>query len=226
MVLSFIVIGLLLNSFVVAESVKKALLWGAYRPNLYFGIRPRTPTGPTLGLMWGSVNEGKLDARKFRHVCEQSDKLATYGWQTYDARTGGVEFISDPGNAVNLTLEFVKLPERSEDWSLRISGVPLGDAKNWNTTVIIYVGVEEEINANSSALRCSPSSDGSVRCQGDYYMALPPTVSQGTQSSTVVKNIEVTKDRLWEAESGYIIWLQTGSLLTIISISFEQQISS
>lgn len=28
------------------------LLWGTYRPNLYFGLRPRIPQSLMTGLMW------------------------------------------------------------------------------------------------------------------------------------------------------------------------------
>lgn len=34
----------------------QSLLWGPYRPNLYFGVRPRTPHGLMAGLMWGKVD--------------------------------------------------------------------------------------------------------------------------------------------------------------------------
>ncbi|KAE9968726.1 hypothetical protein EG328_007292 [Venturia inaequalis] len=203
MLLTSVVTGLFLTGYALAESsVEDALLWGPYRPNLYFGIRPRTPTGPTFGLMWGSSKDGKLDRRKLRHSCEQSDKLDLYGWTSYDARTGGVEVISDPGNAVNLTLEFVKIPTRSEDWSLRVRGVPLNNGKDWNSTVIFYVGAaEEDYYGNATGIRCSPSSDGSVSCRGDYYTSLPPPMTNSRQSSTVVKSLKVAKDSLWDAES-------------------------
>lgn len=202
MLFTSVVIGLLLNVLALADAtVDDALLWGPYRSNLYFGVRPRTPTGPTFGLMWGSSKDGKLDRRKLRHACEQSDKLATYGWTSYDARTGGVEIISDPGNAVNLTLEFVKIPDRSEDWSLRVKGVPLGDVKDWNSTVIFYVGAaEEDEYGNATDIRCSPSSDGSVSCRGDYHTSLPPPTTNSNGSSTVLKSLKVARDRLWEAK--------------------------
>jgi mannosyl-oligosaccharide glucosidase len=29
-----------------------ALLWGAYRPNLYFGLRPQLPQSLMTGLLW------------------------------------------------------------------------------------------------------------------------------------------------------------------------------
>lgn len=30
----------------------ESLLWGAYRPNLYFGLRPRIPQSLMTGLLW------------------------------------------------------------------------------------------------------------------------------------------------------------------------------
>lgn len=30
----------------------QSLLWGPYKPNLYFGVRPRVPDGLWTGLMW------------------------------------------------------------------------------------------------------------------------------------------------------------------------------
>lgn len=32
-----------------------SLLWGPYRPNLYFGVRPRIPKSLLAGLMWANV---------------------------------------------------------------------------------------------------------------------------------------------------------------------------
>ena len=34
-----------------------SLLWGPYRPNLYFGVRPRIPKSLLAGLMWAKVND-------------------------------------------------------------------------------------------------------------------------------------------------------------------------
>lgn len=33
----------------------QSLLWGPYRPNLYFGVRPRIPKSLMAGLMWGKI---------------------------------------------------------------------------------------------------------------------------------------------------------------------------
>lgn len=34
----------------------ESLLWGPYKPNLYFGVRPRLPQGLWTGLMWTGVS--------------------------------------------------------------------------------------------------------------------------------------------------------------------------
>lgn len=39
----------------IARLNNQSLLWGPYRPNLYFGIRPRIPQSLMTGLMWGKI---------------------------------------------------------------------------------------------------------------------------------------------------------------------------
>lgn len=40
----------------IAREQNNSLLWGAYKPNLYFGVRPRIPKSFTGGLMWAKVD--------------------------------------------------------------------------------------------------------------------------------------------------------------------------
>lgn len=40
----------------IGRQTNQSLLWGPYKPNLYFGVRPRVPKGLWTGLMWGGVN--------------------------------------------------------------------------------------------------------------------------------------------------------------------------
>lgn len=40
----------------IGRQNNQSLLWGPYKPNLYFGVRPRVPQGLWTGLMWGGVN--------------------------------------------------------------------------------------------------------------------------------------------------------------------------
>lgn len=41
----------------VARAQNQSLLWGPYRPNVYFGVRPRIPKSFMGGLMWSKVDE-------------------------------------------------------------------------------------------------------------------------------------------------------------------------
>ena len=45
---------------VLGESSKlsnQSLLWGPYRPNLYFGVKPRIPKSLSTGLLWAKVDD-------------------------------------------------------------------------------------------------------------------------------------------------------------------------
>lgn len=43
------------------------LVWGAYRPNLYFGLRPRIKQSLMTGLMWFGVQ----DYQSISSTCKQ-----------------------------------------------------------------------------------------------------------------------------------------------------------
>lgn len=70
--------------------------------------------------------------------------MAGYGWEEYDARTGGRQTIHDVGNRVDITTEFVKIPSgpNGGNWGARISGKPREDAPNVRTTVVFAANME------------------------------------------------------------------------------------
>ena len=39
------------------KASNESLLWGPYRPNLYFGVKPRLPNSLLTGLMWARVED-------------------------------------------------------------------------------------------------------------------------------------------------------------------------
>ena len=39
-----------------SKQSNETLLWGPYRPNLYFGVRPRIPKSLMTGLLWAKVD--------------------------------------------------------------------------------------------------------------------------------------------------------------------------
>lgn len=40
----------------VAHLNNDTLLWGPYKPNLYFGVRSRTPKSLNMGLLWAKLD--------------------------------------------------------------------------------------------------------------------------------------------------------------------------
>lgn len=40
-----------------ARANNQSLLWGPYKPNLYFGVQPRIPESLSAGLMWAKVED-------------------------------------------------------------------------------------------------------------------------------------------------------------------------
>lgn len=40
-----------------ARANNQSLLWGPYKPNLYFGVQPRIPNSLSAGLMWAKVED-------------------------------------------------------------------------------------------------------------------------------------------------------------------------
>jgi mannosyl-oligosaccharide glucosidase len=41
----------------VAKANNQSLLWGPYKPNLYFGVQPRIPKSFAGGLLWAKVDD-------------------------------------------------------------------------------------------------------------------------------------------------------------------------
>lgn len=40
-----------------ARANNQSLLWGPYKPNLYFGVHPRIPKSLSAGLIWAKVDD-------------------------------------------------------------------------------------------------------------------------------------------------------------------------
>ncbi|KAI0747882.1 glycoside hydrolase [Daedaleopsis nitida] len=119
------------------------LFWGTYRPNLYFGLRPKIPQSLMTGLMWFGTQDYQSISRT-RHACDQGDGLEGYSWVEYDPREGGVQVIKDGSNNVKITTEFLKVPggEYGGSWAARVKGEPINPDLPSRISPIFYVGLE------------------------------------------------------------------------------------
>ncbi|KAJ3808205.1 glycoside hydrolase [Lentinula lateritia] len=130
-------------SVAFSSPVNDTFLWGSYRPNLYFGIRPRIPQSLLTGLMWFGTQD-YASISQTRHACDQGDQLQSYTWTKYDPREGGVQVIKDARNNVQLTTEFLKVPggDHGGNWAARIKGGPLDPLQPSRISTIFYLGME------------------------------------------------------------------------------------
>ncbi|CCF35693.1 mannosyl-oligosaccharide glucosidase, partial [Colletotrichum higginsianum] len=148
----------------------ESLFWGPYKSNLYFGVRSRSPKSLWTGLMWSRVDNYQDVQQGFRYTCEQHEGLHGYGWDEYDARTGGVQSIHDEGNQIDITTSFVKVPGGANggSWAARIKGVPReGAPADLKTMIHYYIAQEGTEGEIAFAGEGSPAgSDGDVTFAG------------------------------------------------------------
>ncbi|PHH61719.1 hypothetical protein CDD81_8011 [Ophiocordyceps australis] len=151
----------------------QSLFWGPYKPNLYFGVRPRTSPGLWTGLMWGRMETYEDVKDGFRYTCEQGPDMHGYGWDEYDARSGGVQTIHDVGNKIDLSTTFVKVPGGGHggSWAARIKGQLRADAPpSLKTAVYYYIAQEgdDELHVESDEPHDAPEQgfQGDVRLRG------------------------------------------------------------
>ncbi|KAJ3097932.1 Processing alpha glucosidase I [Phlyctochytrium planicorne] len=130
------------SSFTTAANA--SLFWGTYRPNLYFGMKTRSPKDSVMtGLMWHGLQDFS-GFKNVRHGCEQGE-IGKYGWDQHDGRLFGSQTLEDPSNGVRIKTEFVKVPGSANggDHAVRISGEKLGDAEG-RLMIYYYIGLDGE----------------------------------------------------------------------------------
>src|SRR5689334_17421723 len=62
----------------IEKASNDSLLWGPYRPNLYFGVRPRIPKSLMGGLLWTRVEDyASVQNSEWSCACSSSSRLRT-----------------------------------------------------------------------------------------------------------------------------------------------------
>jgi mannosyl-oligosaccharide glucosidase len=132
--------------FVHAEAaVDKALVWGTYRPQIYFGIRAARPDSFLSGLVWFPTHS--LDAfSRARHECSEDDRLGGYGWTYHDGRSLAVQEIRDTENNYLLKTSWLKTTSEASkgagSWAVRIEGRVIDESRPASLSTIYYAALE------------------------------------------------------------------------------------
>lgn len=215
---------------VFSKSSNDSLLWGPYRPNVYFGVRPRLPKSLTTGLLWGRVEDFASVQHNIRYTCEQHEGMAGYGWDAYDPRTGGVQTVHDRGNGIDIETSFVKFDEGRGGWGARIKGTPREDAEpgagsqagvhEMKTAVYFHVSMEGlgavELQDTEAAEELGFEGDvvfnGRTQDLGEFKLTITepdgtshplhnhPAYKNKPLDYTFVHSLQVPEEALWQAK--------------------------
>ncbi|KAH9842283.1 glycoside hydrolase family 63 protein [Teratosphaeria destructans] len=222
---------------VFSKQSNDSLLWGPYRPNLYFGVRPRLPKSLTTGLLWGRVENFETIQHNIRYTCEQHEGMAGYGWDAYDPRTGGVQTVHDRGNGIDIETSFVKMDGGA--WGARIKGTPREDAEpqlgseggidTMKTAVWFTVGVEGlgivSADGADEAEELGYPSDvffrGTAQDLGDFKLTITepssnthpvhrhPAFQARPLDHTFVHSLQVPEEAIWQSKALLFASLKT-----------------
>ncbi|KAI9802800.1 MAG: Processing alpha glucosidase I [Piccolia ochrophora] len=204
----------------IGRASNESLLWGPYRPNVYFGVRSRIPKSLVTGLLWAKVEDYQNIQNNFRYTCEQNEGMAGYGWDEYDVRRGGRQLVKDAGNNIDIQTEFVKVPGGSNggSWGMRIKGTPRDDATTDLKTTVAFSVALEGLGAIDIANAPDPLGfEGSVTVDGNSpelgHFKLDITPGPTTNSNpehthasyqdkpldrTIVHTFQIPEENLWQ----------------------------
>ncbi|KAI1406522.1 glycoside hydrolase family 63 protein [Hypoxylon fuscum] len=209
----------------------QSLLWGPYRPNLYFGVRPRIPKSLATSLLWAKVDNYVDVQNSFRYTCEQNEGMAGYGWDEYDTRKGGIQHIHDAGNKVDITTEFVKIPGGGHggSWAARIKGEPRDDAPpDLKTTVVFFItsealgetvdvaeggdehGFDDDVTFVGQSEALGKYKLAVTKGKGDHPRSEHPISAQRDLDKTIVQSLNFPAEHLWQAKAILFQQLKAG----------------
>lgn len=115
-----------------------SLIWGTYRPQLYFGVRAALPESFLSGLLWFSPK--RLESfLKSRHEASEDDTVHGYGYTYHDGRTFAIQELRDLENNYLIETSFVKVGNdcgsegtgnRTGSWAVRVKGTVLDQCRS------------------------------------------------------------------------------------------------
>lgn len=203
---------------VFSKASNDTLLWGPYKPNLYFGIRPRIPKSVSLGMLWARTDTFEHVSGNVRWTCEQNEGMAGYGWDSYDSRRGGVQTILDRGNEIDIETSFVKTDDGA--WAARIKGRPRAEPAHVCTSLWFALNLEgagtfeadyaeenEELGYEGDV-----SFSGTTPELGDFTITLHEpsenlhpvhkhrSIEERPLDRTLVRSLQVPEDAVWQSK--------------------------
>ncbi|KAJ9459384.1 Mannosyl-oligosaccharide glucosidase GCS1 [Diplonema papillatum] len=157
-----------------SEGYNRSMLWGSYRPQVYFGLRSREEESMLFGFGWGAkrfrLGQNRRPPTAFydmRYTAED-DASITFGWNRHDGRRFGVQNIEDRKWGLALETSFVKHVANATGqdppfgWTARVRGSRIA-APNVDPAQPIVVAPVFSLEQSASVFTVAePSGGGSV----------------------------------------------------------------
>ncbi|KAJ2007257.1 Processing alpha glucosidase I [Coemansia thaxteri] len=199
------------------QELDSSLWWGTYRPNLYFGTRPRLPSSLVSGLMWFGLDD-RLNWQRIRHSCELGDNLAEYGYSRHNGRDFGEQSMLDNDQGVEIKSTFIKVPgERGGSWAVRFTGRTLAENMQ-GVSLAYYFGLEGNGTISMAVKAGAAQIKGSTPDLGKFRIRIVPAKSNrrppvpsdlrnsvGVQAGSKINGVgmRVAKADIWKAKDLY-----------------------
>ncbi|WFD35622.1 mannosyl-oligosaccharide glucosidase [Malassezia cuniculi] len=177
-------------------------LWGTYRPQLYFGMRPRLPQSLLTGLAWYSTQDYR-GVEQMRHSCADNGGIDSFGWTYHDGKTFGEQEIVDRSSNYRITTSFIKTATdhpSGGNWAVRVSGTVLDESKPAKIATIFYAGAEaDDVHVAVADGRIQ----GSAPVLGEF--SLHTEDAPGSQKTDVIVGSSiVAHDKVWQARDALL----------------------
>ncbi|KAF9433961.1 Processing alpha glucosidase I [Entomortierella beljakovae] len=187
----------------MSDAQSQSLLWGPYRPNLYFGTRARLPDTVMTGLMWyGNQDYSGID--NIRHGCEERDGFEKYGWLKNDGRTFGTQQLKDTRNNVEITTEFIKIPggDHGGSWGARISGKPIREGEPMDIAAMYYIGVDGvgqlKVDMSDFSQESPIKFGGNAEVLEDFEIEIEQTKGENKEDTIHYFGLNIPRGNLWK----------------------------
>lgn len=158
--------------------------------------------------------------------------MAGYGWDEYDIRKGGRQTIHDEGNALDMTIDFIKVPggQHGGSWAARVKGVPRENGSpDQSTTVVFYTGLEGLGNLGvTTESEDSRGFEGDVKLTGytsdlgafsvdvtagpasnDHPENDHPSYDEKPLDRTLVSSLALNPEQLWQTKGRHSPLVET-----------------
>lgn len=137
-------------------------IWGSLSSGHYFGLKLSSPSSIETSLMWFQNELDQENRLRIRHLCNQEDRLKSYGWYRHDFNTFGEQTIED--GDYRLQTSFIKSDAMSRGFEARVTVEFLGPAENrMPLSVIQYITTSQAGEfIKTDLLNAEPDSEGRI----------------------------------------------------------------